>query len=142
MAQHRMLSTDRGSVFQDAVSEALARQPWYAERKNTLAGAANGILQMLNVVALIATDMPEWVNLIILGVGFIAEILVHAGTKGSITPSMAERLEEANVEAQRANSPTSEDVQEYLSGEIREHATSAAEALGLPVYTGPTTREE
>lgn len=87
------------SIFQDSVAEALARQPWYIRRKDTLTAVAGTVLQAVNLVTAFTTDMPEWANILIAVVVGLAQILIHAGTKGAITPSMAYRLEDAGQAA-------------------------------------------
>lgn len=78
-----------------AVSNALAEQPWFIRRKDTIAAVAGTILQACNLLAVIGSGWPEWAGLIVAIVVGIAQILIHAATKGAITPSMATRLEKA-----------------------------------------------
>ena len=87
------------SVFNTAVEQALANQSWFMRRKDTLVAIAGTILQIANLGALYASNGPEWVNILIALVIGAAQIVVHAGTKGAITPSMVRRLEQAGAEA-------------------------------------------
>ncbi|WP_293817698.1 hypothetical protein [uncultured Corynebacterium sp.] len=87
------------SVFNASVEKALANQSWFTRRKDTLTAIAGTILQIANLGALYASNGPEWVNILIAGVIGAAQIVIHAGTKGAITPSMAGRLEQAGAEA-------------------------------------------
>lgn len=87
------------SVFNASVEQALAHQSWFMRRKDTLTAIAGTILQIANLGALYASNGPEWVNILIAGVIGAAQIVIHAGTKGAITPSMAGRLEQAGEEA-------------------------------------------
>lgn len=86
------------SVIRVAVERALVNQPWYKRRKDTLTAIAGGILQVANIAAAYATEMPEWANVLIAALVVVAQVFVHAGTKGAITDSMSERLEEAALE--------------------------------------------
>lgn len=83
------------SVFQDAVAAAIADQPWYVRRKDSIAAGAGLVLQAANVLTAYSADFPEWVNIVVAVVIGVAQIAVHAGTKGAITPSQAARLEAA-----------------------------------------------
>lgn len=87
------------SVFKDTVAQAVANQPWYIRRKDTITAVAGTILQMANVFAAYTAGMPEYVNILVAVVIGVAQIAVHAGTKGAITPSMAGRLETAGLQS-------------------------------------------
>ena len=87
------------SVFQNSVAEALAEQSWWARRKDTLTAIAGTILQVANLLILVSGGWPAWANAVIAGVIGLAQIVIHAGTKGAITPSMAMRLERAGERA-------------------------------------------
>lgn len=87
------------SIFQTAVSQALADQPWYIRRKDSLTAAAGLVLQIANVLVAYGSDMPEWANVAIAAVIGISQIFIHAGTPGAITPSQAARLEAAAEES-------------------------------------------
>ena len=76
-----------------AVENALAAQPWWARRKDTITAVAGTILQLTNVAVAYTTDAPEWVSVALAVLIGLCQIVVHAGTPGAITPSMATRLE-------------------------------------------------
>lgn len=78
-----------------AVSNALAHQSWFMRRKDTLVAVAGTVLQLGNLAVVFTQGFPEWVGLLVAVVVGVAQVVVHAGTKGAITPSMAARLEEA-----------------------------------------------
>ena len=80
-------------TIQRAVENALVAQPWWVRRKDTLTAVAGTLLQLLNVATAYATDAPEWVNITIAVLIGLCQVIVHAGTPGAITPSMAARLE-------------------------------------------------
>lgn len=80
--------------IQIAVSRALAAQPWYVRRKDTITAVAGTVLQLANVAAMYATDGPEWVSVLIAAVIGLCQMFVHAGTKGAFTDSMKNRLVE------------------------------------------------
>ena len=79
--------------IQTAVENALQAQPWYVRRKDTITAVAGTLLQLLNVAAAYTTDAPEWASVALAVLIGLCQIIVHAGTPGAITPSMAGRLE-------------------------------------------------
>lgn len=87
------------SAFQNAVAEAIAQQSWWVRRKDSLTAAAGTVLQAANLLVAWTGDLPTWANLTFAIVIGIAQIIIHAGTKGAITPSMAVRLEAAGSQA-------------------------------------------
>lgn len=104
--------------IQIAVSNALAAQPWYVRRKDTITAVTGTILQLANVASAYTTDMPEWVSVALAVLIGMCQIVVHAGTPGAITPSMAGRLEkqapqtDEGIFAVGAESPEIVDVDE------------------------------
>lgn len=79
--------------FQEAVAIAVAEQPAYMRRKDSITATAGTILQVANLLVAFAGELPAWANILIAAVVGVAQIAVHAGTKGAITPSMANRLQ-------------------------------------------------
>lgn len=79
--------------IQVAVQNALAVQPWYIRRKDTITAVAGTLLQLANVAAAYTTDAPEWASVALAVLIGLCQIVVHAGTPGAITPSMAARLD-------------------------------------------------
>ena len=92
-----------------AVEEALARQPWYVQRKDSITAIAGIVLQIANFVSVWAAGAPHWVAIIIAVVIGAAQVVVHAGTQGAITPSMAQRLEAAAASVFAQASPFLDD---------------------------------
>lgn len=80
--------------IQEAVQNALAVQPWYVRRKDTITAIAGTLLQLANVAAAYTTDAPEWASVALAVLIGLCQVVVHAGTPGAITPSMATRLDE------------------------------------------------
>lgn len=80
--------------IQIAVSNALAAQPWWVRRKDTITAIAGTIMQLANVAVAYTADGPEWVNVAIALLIGLCQVVIHAGTKGAITDSMAGRLSE------------------------------------------------
>lgn len=119
------------SVFQDSVAQALAEQPWWLRRKDSLVAIAGTVLQVANLAVLVSGDMPAWMNAIVAAVIGAAQIVVHAGTKGAITPSMAQRLEASGEQAHLDLVPTSG----IAVTEESEPVTAVVQAE-LPVYDG------
>lgn len=91
--------------FQDTFAQALADQPTFQRRKDTITSFAGTVLQLANLGIFATADLPVWVNVVIATVIGICQILVHAGTKGAITPSQAARLEAAQAKLEAVNSP-------------------------------------
>lgn len=80
--------------IQIAVENALAAQPWWERRKDTITAMAGTIMQLANVVVTYTTDGPEWASVAVALLIGLCQIIIHAGTPGAITPSMATRLEQ------------------------------------------------
>lgn len=131
------------SVFKDSVAQAIAEQPGWVRRKDSLTAVAGTILQLGNLALLMTADGPAWVNIIIGALIGVAQIIIHAGTKGAITPSMAVRLEQAGANANldrlsvsKATIPTWTAVN-LSDSYVGQHRADT----GLPVYDQTSTRE-
>lgn len=122
------------SAFQNSVAEALAEQSWWVRRKDTLTAVAGTILQVGNLLILVSGGWPAWVNAIIAGVIGAAQIVIHAGTKGAITPSMASRLEQAGERAYLDRPSVS-----GFAVTDRSRPVEAVETEDLPVYEGESS---
>lgn len=79
-------------IIQNAVTNALQAQPWWVRRKDTITAIAGTILQLANVAVAYTADAPEWVNITIAILIGLCQVVIHAGTPGAITDSMAGRL--------------------------------------------------
>lgn len=79
-------------VVQEAGAKALAGQGWFSRRKNTIVAAAQVVLQVLNLVAFTLTDVHWGVTLAVAVVVGVGEVIIHAATKGPVTPSGVERI--------------------------------------------------
>lgn len=100
-----------------AVANALAAQPWFIRRKDTLAALAGTALQLGNIAVVMTEGMPEYVGLIVAFVIGLAQVVFHAATKGAITPSMAERLEEVAPAAVKPHAETYGEARDRLAAE-------------------------
>ena len=120
------------SVFQDTVAAAVAAQPWYQRRKDSITALAGTFLQVVNLFAAYATGLPEWATLLIALLVGVAQVAVHAGTKGAITPSMGVRLEQAGEVSHMDRMSLSSQPSLVQAGGHRLDAP-------LPVYDGPST---
>ena len=129
------------SVFQDSVAQAIAEQPGWVRRKDSLTAVAGTILQLGNLALMLTADGPAWVNIVIGALIGVAQIIIHAGTKGAITPSMAVRLEQAganaNLDRLSISGATASDVADSSTPYVGQHRTDT----GLPVYDQPSTGE-
>lgn len=74
------------------LGKVLQEQPWWMERKNTLAAIAQFALQFANVALLLGGVLPIWATVVIGVLIFLAEVVVHAATNGPVTKSGAERI--------------------------------------------------
>lgn len=77
-----------------SVANALAHQPWFMRRKDTIITITTGIVWLTGVLVPYLGGAPTWVGVVIGAVGTIAGAMVNALTPGAITPSMAQRLSE------------------------------------------------
>lgn len=131
------------SIFQDSVAQAIADQPAWARRKDSLTAGAGTILQLGNLLLAFTSDAPTWVNIVIGALIGVAQIIIHAGTKGAITPSMAQRLEQAGQEAHLDRPSVSgvitPEVEVIPAPYVGQHR--AVTSPGLPVYDAPSTGE-
>ena len=129
------------SVFQDSVAQAIAEQPGWVRRKDSLTAVAGTILQLGNLALLMTADGPAWVNIVIGALIGVAQIIIHAGTKGAITPSMAVRLEQAGANANLGrlslSGVTAADIADSSTPYVGQHRVEN----GLPVYDQPSTGE-
>lgn len=129
------------SVFQDSVAQAIAEQPGWVRRKDSLTAVAGTILQLGNLALLMTADGPAWVNIIIGALIGVAQIIIHAGTKGAITPSMAVRLEQAGANANLDRmSVSGATVPTWTAVNVPDsHSGKHRVENGLPVYDQPST---
>lgn len=105
-------------AVQDGLGGWLASQPWFVQRKDTIAVVLGFIAQALSYVGLIQWNLAPWAFWAIVAVAFLAQVGTIALTKAPITPSIVERaIDAAREAAQPKQEPTTE----------------------LPVYSGPTT---
>lgn len=107
--------------IRDAVAAALATQSWFVRRKDTLAAIAGLLLQVANFTAAITTGAPAWVGVVIAVVIGCAQTIIHACTKGAITPSMAKRIADVAPVAPVFDLPA---VREQLSTDTRGEANA------------------
>lgn len=84
-------------IIQNAVTNALATQPWWVRRKDTITAIAGTVLQMLNILVAYTTTAPEWASIALAVAIGVCQVIIHAGTPGAITPSMATRLDAATA---------------------------------------------
>lgn len=79
-------------VARDAVDAALDAQPKWYKSKSTLINVLQGVVWVVGVVTPLLTTAPEWVALLIGGVGTLAAAGLSKLTPGEFTPSMAGRV--------------------------------------------------
>lgn len=84
------LSTQRAA--RDAVNAAFDAQPKWYKSKSTLINLLQGVVWLVGVVTPLLTSAPEWVALLIGGVGTLAAAGLSKLTPGEFTPSMAGRV--------------------------------------------------
>lgn len=84
------LSTQQAA--RDAVNAALDAQPKWYKSKSTLINLLQGVVWLVGVVTPLLTSAPEWVALLIGGVGTLAAAGLSKLTPGEFTPSMVGRV--------------------------------------------------
>ena len=62
--------------FSSAVAVALAEQPWFVQRKDTIVALAGTLLQVANIAVAYTTDSPEWVNFVIAAVIGVCQVVI------------------------------------------------------------------
>ena len=81
--------------IKDVGAEAIAGTTVWKKRSNSLTSAAQVILQLANIAALLLTDVHWGVTLVIAVVVGLAEVIMQARTKTPVTPHVVETLVEA-----------------------------------------------
>lgn len=79
---------------QDAAAIAAAETKFFQQRRNSLAGFANLVLQLANLLAFVTFEIPWWGTVIIAVVIGLAEVIVHATSKTPVTPAVVEQVTE------------------------------------------------
>lgn len=129
--------------IQAAGAKALAKQDGWGRRKNSIAGAAQLVLQVANLAATQwIADAPWWVTLIIAVVIGVAEIVVHASMKGSVTPSVVQEIADQAKTTEPDRGGLEHVVESFqdVADRVRDiQQRVATGASGLPVYRGDTT---
>lgn len=87
--------TAMASVFQDAVADAIAQQPWYIRRQDAIIATAGAVMQLANLGITSSINMPEWICLLAAALIGVCQIAIYAGNQGALTPAQAWRLEHA-----------------------------------------------
>lgn len=80
--------------IEEAGVEILRRQSNFQRRKNSLFAFVQGLLQILNLLALVAVGYHWGFTVAIAVAIFLAETALHAWTKGPVTPSAVEVIKE------------------------------------------------
>lgn len=87
-----LLDNPLSDLVQEAGADALAEQSWFARRKNTITAVVQIILQVLNLMAFQLADVHWAVTVIIALIIGVGEVIIHAATKGPVTPSGVEEI--------------------------------------------------
>ena len=80
--------------IEEAGVEILRRQSTFQRRQNSSYSFVQGILQILNLLALVAVGYHWGFTVAIATAIFLAETALHAWTKGPVTPSVVEVIKE------------------------------------------------
>lgn len=83
------------NALEPVFAKVLNEQSWFEKRKNTLAAVAQSVLQISNFALFAGGVLPLWATISIGIVVFVAEIIVHATTRGPVTPSGVDRIKDA-----------------------------------------------
>lgn len=80
--------------IKDAGADAIAKTDTWKKRYNSLTSAAQVVLQLANIAALLLTDVHWGVTLAIAIVVGVAEVIMQARTKTPVTPHVVAQLTE------------------------------------------------
>ena len=117
------------SIFKAAAQQEITNQPWYLRYKGSILIVASGLAWVLSELAQSQEIADLGWSTSIGAVATLAAFLVNRFTKDGITPSMAQRLEQAGQQA-FLDRPSVSGVQ----------ATPEVDP-GLPTYGGPSTND-
>lgn len=121
-----------------AAADAASQVKVSEKRRNSLAGAANLILQLANLLVFVNYEIPLWATIIIALVIGAAEIVVHAFSKTPVTQGVVEQVtaaaEQQVIRERLAAVPAPTPAQPAQESAAVPHLPS-----GLPVYDGDTT---
>lgn len=115
--------------IKDAGAEAIAKTDTWKKRYNSLTSAAQVVLQLANIAALLLTDVHWGVTLAIAVAVGLAEVILQARTKTPVTPHVVAQLTEV---AERKV------VQERLQ-QVPAPVPASNEAPSVPAHDAPTT---
>ena len=124
------------SVFNTAAEQEIKDQPWALRYKGSLLIVASGIVWVLGELARDAQMIESGLAPTLGVIATVAAFLVNRFTRDGITPSMVGRLEAAGSRAHGVR-PSVTAVAEPGSYTGQHRADD-----GLPVYDGPTTRDQ
>ncbi|MGP6175449.1 hypothetical protein [Corynebacterium sp. A21] len=123
MAKHISVADLLDNPIADAVQEAgvaaIHDQGWFARRKNSLTAAAQVVLQILNLLIFTMGDVHWGITLGVAIVIGVAEVIVHASSRGPVTPSGIAAIQLKAAQISRTPAPVV--------------------GSSLPVFTGPTS---
>lgn len=117
----------------EALATALGQQPAFVRKKDSLAGAAATVIQVVNLLTLMGQDWNPWIHVAIAVVAGLAQVVLSAATPGAFTESMQGRLVDAWIRSQVMKQSEQADAGAPV-------AVPAAEA-SLPSYDLPSTAE-
>ena len=111
------------SVFKDAVQQELATQPWWLRYKGSLLIVLSGVAWVLAELAQ-SQEITElgW-ETVVGAAATLAAFLVNRFTRDGVTPSQAQRLEQAGQQAHLQRPQVSDHVAPDYVGEHRAHDT-------------------
>lgn len=124
------------SIFNTAAGQEIKDQPWALRYKGSLLIIASGFVWIIGELARDAQMIEAGIAPTLGIIATVAAFLINRFTRDGITPSMAERLEQAGSRAHGVR-PSVTPVAEP-GDYVGQHRADG----GLPVYDGPTTAGE
>lgn len=124
------------SFFKTAADQEIKDQPWALRYKGSLLIVASGIVWILGELARDAQMIESGLAPALGVIATVAAFLINRFTRDGITPSMVARLEQAGSRAHGVRPSVT------TVAEPGEYAGQHRADDGLPVYDGPTTRDQ
>lgn len=124
------------SVFRTAGEQEIEDQPWYLRYKGSTLIVLSGVVWVLGELARDAQMIESGIAPALGVIATVAAFLINRFTRDGITPSMVARLEAAGDRAHGVRPSVT------TVAEPGEYAGQHRADDGLPVYDGPTTRDQ
>ncbi|AKK05252.1 hypothetical protein CMUST_15670 (plasmid) [Corynebacterium mustelae] len=143
MAKHVKVFDDAfNQALGDAFESVLAEQPWVMRRKDSLTAALGTVLQVLNLLVMLAGEWPLWAHIALGGAIGIVQIGIHALTPGSVTPSQQARIREAAPSIKLPGPAEPQDALNMLAGIVEAVNSHRRREFGTEGFGSDATHAE